>query len=608
MPANNANSLEMLNDLNKLTAFLATNTQKLPNNWGTLNPSQKQGVLDKMIANSQQVAQIAKHERDFAHQQKDNSQSLENANVPQGMPPGASVTSKSRGFNLKRTASNFEKPTTKVAFNLKRAQMEPPAPMQMPQGQPAPVAPAPVQSAPQEPQGNDQCPSQFSDAGQLQKCLESFASAEEAISFFGDEYTNEGSIVSDPDNPTATGEAYGLIKETLNDFFSTSDPSVKMKVASTIFDSILPQSAKLNSDSNDPNAVQTQQKQVDPGTLAMVQETNELIRRLAAAFLDAKRASQKTVFNLKKQAQHQSIHNIMYFGPGQTRVDEFTGQLISDWHLVERNKGFGLKIDDVLDVDFEAIWRGSVMDKYSRPYKDKEGNWVGGYLEGRFETDRNVPPMNNLQLKPGQLRRPIVPEHGITESRMEAARSKMNTDRGYDPASKGKPFNWKEASNKKAQLEPPKNEGLTMPGDEVKTNLQPKPVCRICGGDIAKAGGESKHKGVCVNCAARMPNPNMVAPGQVTPQLQPMMMQKTQQSHLDGIYFDSKKFIVYAQGNRAEFSSFAEAEAFNSQPVVGPTPPVEQQPQPDEKHPVKSKLNRRQREVYDAADRLHIDG
>jgi hypothetical protein len=138
------------------------------------------------------------------------------------------------------------------------------------------------------------------------------------------------------------------------------------------------------------------------------------------------------------------------YGPGQVRFDPFYRQPVSNYSLVERNKGFGLTIDDIWDIDYEAIWRGNIMDKYSRPYRDKDGNWVGGYINKRFEVDQWIPEGNNYQLKPGQRRKPRLPEHGVIEGRLEAAREKGDIVGG--PVVEGKPFNWKEAQLKKKTI------------------------------------------------------------------------------------------------------------------------------------------------------------
>jgi hypothetical protein len=186
----------------------------------------------------------------------------------------------------------------------------------------------------------------------------------------------------------------------------------------------------------------------EKGIEVMVQEqhygeVDNAIRKIAQT--TAKKYKAK-VFNLKKTAQHKSLDNAILYGPGETRIDPFLHQPVSDWHIVERNKGFGLVVDDIWNIDYETIWRENIMDKYSRPYKDKEGNWVGGYLNKRFEIDRNIPEANNMQLKPGQLRKPILPEYGNTESRLQAARAAGDIEGAIDTS---KPFNWKEASSKK---------------------------------------------------------------------------------------------------------------------------------------------------------------
>jgi len=52
-----------------------------------------------------------------------------------------------------------------------------------------------------------------------------------------------------------------------------------------------------------------------------------------------------------------------------------------------------------------------------------------------------------MQLKPGQRRKPVLPEYGILESRLQIARA--NDDQPEEGWDKDKPFNWKEASSKK---------------------------------------------------------------------------------------------------------------------------------------------------------------
>jgi hypothetical protein len=170
------------------------------------------------------------------------------------------------------------------------------------------------------------------------------------------------------------------------------------------------------------------------------------IEKVAKQIVKSKKANNKS-FNLLKTAQHKTQENVIMYGPGQTRIDPFYRQPVSDWSIVERNKGFGLVVDNIWDIDYESIWRSTVMDKYSRSYRDKDGNWVGGYLNKRFETDKNIPASTNMQLKPGQRRKPILPEYGNTESRLEAAREAGEIE--GKPTPEGKLFNWKEAQSKK---------------------------------------------------------------------------------------------------------------------------------------------------------------
>lgn len=176
---------------------------------------------------------------------------------------------------------------------------------------------------------------------------------------------------------------------------------------------------------------------------ASVNECSELIKKLAQNIINK---NNKKAYNLTKTAQHKTLDNAIMWGPGQTRIDPFLHQPVSDWHIVERNKGFGLVIDDIWNIDYETLWRENIMDKYSRAYKNKDGEWVGGYLNKRFEIDRNIPETSNIQLKPGQRRRPILPEYGNTEARLQDARSKGNIEGSNNTS---KPFNWKEASSNK---------------------------------------------------------------------------------------------------------------------------------------------------------------
>lgn len=217
------------------------------------------------------------------------------------------------------------------------------------------------------------------------------------------------------------------VKQGIENFFDsleTKSPEQQLIDAKSVFDAIY---------GKDTGSVTLNAPKVK------VNEVLELIKKMAKEYV---KATIVKPYNLKKEAQHKTVNNAILWGPGQTRIDPFLHQPVSDWHIVERNKGFGLVVDDVWNIDWESIWRGNIMDKYSRAYRDKDGNWVGGYIQKRFEVDKNIPETNNYQLKPGQKRRPTPPQYGSTESRLQAARENGEIEGAIDTS---KPFNWKEA-------------------------------------------------------------------------------------------------------------------------------------------------------------------
>lgn len=174
----------------------------------------------------------------------------------------------------------------------------------------------------------------------------------------------------------------------------------------------------------------------------MISESSSVIDRIIVSSRESiERISDYICENLinneenefKKTAQHKSMDNIFYYGPESVSVSPFTNDIQSGIHRVEQNKGFGLSLDDIKDLDYEAIWRQNIMDKYTQPYRDEKGNYVGGLINKRFEVNRNIDPINNMQLPPGVRRRPYVPELGSTEARMEVARG--NKDKLSDPFS-----------------------------------------------------------------------------------------------------------------------------------------------------------------------------
>lgn len=186
---------------------------------------------------------------------------------------------------------------------------------------------------------------------------------------------------------------------------------------------------------------------------AIVKKADAFIQSLAKKAASVKTIKQASSFNLKKQAQKvRGGNEFLSFGPESRRLlpGGKSGYLGSDWHIMERNIGHDFNFDAHHFVDFDTFWRANIMDKYHREYRNEKGEYVGGYLNKRFEVNRNVPEGNNYQLLPGQLRRPILPEFGNMESRLSAARKSMAEERGYSPSdTSSKPYNWKEASVKK---------------------------------------------------------------------------------------------------------------------------------------------------------------
>lgn len=575
MPGGNATVQQWMDGLKDIPSLFAAHGQQMPQDFFDRSPDEQSQILQQVINQSQKAEQAVHTVGENAKNQQESVQQL------QGQ--GVATNAARKVFNLKKTA-----------------QMGQPVDMG--------VDPAAGMMPPGDPNGQETNPfdGPIQDGGDLKERLLQI-DADTAIRLLSEKFTNGQQQVADPSNPNLTGDPGLVIKDAVNQFYETDDPQVQLDAASKLYETILPDGAKAEPGVQDSGVVNTQMEtNVKPNTLqSQVLETNEIVRKLAVEHAQARKVSKS--FNLSKSAQHQSVHNVLYFGPESTKIDAFTGQLISDWHLVERNKGFGLRIDDVLNIDFEAIWRQSVMDKYSQPYRDKDGKWVGGYIEGRFEVDRNVSPLNDYQLKPGEVRKARPPEQGLTEARMEAARTKMNKDRGYAPADTGEPFNWKEASKKKvtAQVEPlPQLEAPKLPGEPEPKNMAPNPICRICKGNIAKMG-QGKEPGVCKNCEARMPNPLQTAPGTNSPGMQNQAVPfNAQLSASRSVFFDreSNKFVVYANAGPRRFDSYEEAEQFNQQPSM----PSEDAPDPAEA--LKAQLPHKQRQVWECADKLAIDG
>jgi hypothetical protein len=240
----------------------------------------------------------------------------------------------------------------------------------------------------------------------LDKAISAFVSKIDDKSVVDDE---SGSIV----NPRQT------VKDGIQRFYEPDVSSEgQLDIANEIFDAL---PLVLKSDEyQQPAFVGSEQEIV----ASIVVDTDEILEKAAKSFSGS---SKNRIFNLSKTAQaHSFQHNMFLYGPEQTRMSPFTRDIQSGLHLIEQNKGFGLKIDDILDIDFEAIWRGNIMDKYSRPYKNEKGEWVGGYINKRFEVNQWIPEGNNLQLAPNKRSRPYMPEYGNYEARLEVDRGEVD--------------------------------------------------------------------------------------------------------------------------------------------------------------------------------------
>lgn len=75
----------------------------------------------------------------------------------------------------------------------------------------------------------------------------------------------------------------------------------------------------------------------------------------------------------------------------------------------------------------EAMWRRHVMDKFSREFKDKNGKWVGGYINERFQVFHDDGG-NQMELAHGERTRKPRPHQFSTERRLEEARGVETTD------------------------------------------------------------------------------------------------------------------------------------------------------------------------------------
>ena len=244
---------------------------------------------------------------------------------------------------------------------------------------------------------------------------------------------------------SAPVDAQSLVKDSVSRYYEPStDQSDKAILAAEIFKAI---------HGRGQGEDQVEATYVNAFVNNIVKEANSNIMKFAKQASKCNVVEKNTSYNLKKQAQFNGTGHteFMNFGPESKRILPYsnTGVLANDYHVWIRARDHNFIMDDHA-VDFDTFWRGNIMDKYSQPYRNDKGEWVGGYINKRFEVDRNIPEGNNLQLLPGQRRRPYLPEFATIEARMEASRAKFAKERGYEPTDdKAKAYNWKEAAVKK---------------------------------------------------------------------------------------------------------------------------------------------------------------
>lgn len=168
---------------------------------------------------------------------------------------------------------------------------------------------------------------------------------------------------------------------------------------------------------------------------------------LTEQVLNNKQASNEG--GMVKTAADQFGQHYLLYGPTEKRIcpklrgkNLSVGDVVSEYtcrhHCID-----GIVIDDNKTICGEALWRANAMDKYSREYVDEDGDIVGGYINKRFEINRNVPEENKMRLKPGETRKPRPAAWGNMESRLQDMRAKEGQSRDYRPQTNtGDPFEW----------------------------------------------------------------------------------------------------------------------------------------------------------------------
>jgi len=75
----------------------------------------------------------------------------------------------------------------------------------------------------------------------------------------------------------------------------------------------------------------------------------------------------------------------------------------------------------------EAMWRRHIMDKFAREFKDKDGKWVGGYINERFQVFHDDGG-NQMELANDERTRKPRPHQYSIERRLSEARGEETYD------------------------------------------------------------------------------------------------------------------------------------------------------------------------------------
>jgi len=406
-------------DVQPILVQLQTAGINVPPNIDVMSPDDIMKWADELSQNAENIQKIADTLKDFAASKK-------------------MIAEQQNQFQQQNTIM------TSKTFNLKKAQL---LNTEIPTAEPIePVDPLGATDTLPDTEELSGSTMAFKDGSDLKTWLETKTPVD-AIEQLTDIAGTQPMI--DPQNEGKLIDPVEVIKGGIQRFYDNTTDQERLRIAMKIFD-ILPNSVKTPEPDQEQSIVAPFEGKE---AISFINDVHNQIKKMASFSPEQK----SQTYNLQKSAQARTVENVIMWGPGEKRIDPFLRQPVSDWSVVERNKGFGLVVDDVWNIDWESIWRGAVMDKYSRPYRDKNGSWVGGYIQKRFEVDKWIPEYNNMQLKPGQLRKPRLPQFGNLEARIEAMRNgkgvnkpvSMSTGKEYTPGSigesKDEPFNWQKS-------------------------------------------------------------------------------------------------------------------------------------------------------------------